>query len=212
MRGSSLPVLARSPVRWHFILPGDSTLERLGTAHTHPSSAGACHHQERRCDGSECAGVAGAVSGSRQLPCGKLSGWVSPHPGSHPAWLKNVTQTGARGPAWGQAARGSWHPSHNRREQKRCVLASTCPSLCFLGLSWAGKDHPFFAAFAGRALLHGWDWACLGHAGSLEGLALGKKFSSKLSVVMGPRAASCSLAHCHLVHMHSRVPRGQNCW
>lgn len=197
MGRSSLPVLTRSPVRWHFILPGDSALERLGTAHTRwpSSSAGACHHQERRCDGSERAGVAGAVPGSRQLPCGNLSGWVSPHSGSHPAWLNNVIQTGAKRPAWGQAAMGSWHPSHNRREQNRCVLASTCPSLCFLVLSWTGRDHPFFAAFAGKALLRGWDWACLGRAGSLEGLALEEKFSSKLSVWLWAQGLQAAPLH-----------------
>lgn len=194
--GSSFPVLAPSPVWWHFILPGDSALGWLGTAHTHwpSSSARACPPGETLQWLRVCWGSWGC-SGSRQLPCGKLSGWVSPHPGSHPAWLNNVIQTGARGPALGQAVRGSWHPSHNKRELNRCVLASTCSSLCFFVLPWVGRDHPFFAAFVEKALLHGWDWACLGRAGSLEGLALGEKFSSKFSVWLWAQGLQAAPLH-----------------
>lgn len=51
-------------------------------------------------------GAAGAVPGRRQLPCGKPLGWVSPAPGSRPALLDSVTQTGTRGGCVGLGCAG----------------------------------------------------------------------------------------------------------
>lgn len=69
--------------------------------------------------------------------------------------------------------------------------ALPCASLCFLGLEGIIPS----LLHLWRRLLHGWDWACLGHAGSLEGLALGEKFSSKFSVWLWAQGLQAAPLH-----------------
>lgn len=70
--GASLPALAQPPPQWHVIRPGDSALERLGSAHARwPSLQLRLGTVTSRREASVAQGLllgAGAVAGRRQQP------------------------------------------------------------------------------------------------------------------------------------------------
>lgn len=194
MRGSSVPVLARSPVWWHFILPGDSALERLGTAHTHwlSSSSGACHHQERRCDGSECAGLAGAVLAAGSCPAGNSRlGFLQPWLSSRLA--QQCNSDWGKGVCMGPDCEGlmaSLAQQESRTDVSLHPNALPCASLCFLGLEGL---IPSLLHLWGRhcSMVGTWEPGRAGTGGKIE--------LQSLSVVNGPKGYElplCMLPPC----------------